>query len=344
MGSAVSVIIPTYNRARLVSRAVKSALAAVAPGDEVIVVDDASTDDTQEALGSFGERIRYFRTDTNAGAGAARNRGIREARCPLIAFLDSDDEWSHDRLALGRAVLDAHPEVVLACSDFSVKDSLGVVEPGFLARWHAGRRPWEEILGPGVAFSSIAPLPPGRADFRVRFGDLFTAMAGAPFVLTSTSLVRHGLARDALCFPGDVRVLEDWECFGRLARTGPVALLACETACQHRHSGPRLSRADEHDYVTARIAMLERVWAQDERYVAAHGTVLEALLRDLQLRRVRALLRRGRALDAREALRRARGAPFSHRALAALPGFIAQGVLAVREATKEFAGAANRRA
>ena len=341
MGSAVSVVIPTYNRARLVSRAVKSALAAVARGDEVIVVDDASSDDTREALGFFGERIRYIRTDANAGAGAARNRGIREARRPLIAFLDSDDEWSRDRLALGRAVLDARPEVILACSDFSVQDSRGVVYPGFLARWHAGRRPWEEILGPGIAFSSIAPLTPGRADFRVHSGDLFLAMARASFVLTSTSLVRRELARDALHFPEDVRVFEDWECFGRIAQRGPVALLACETVCQHRHAGPRLSNADEYEYASARIAMLERIWARDERYVAAHGAALDALLREQHLRRARALLRRGRMLDAREALRRAGGGPISHRALAALPGFIAQGILAVREVTKRAASAAD---
>ena len=340
MGSAVSVIIPTYNRARLATRAVKSALAAVARGDEVIVVDDASTDDTREALGFFGERIRYIRMATNTGVAAARNRGIREARHPLIAFLDSDDEWSQDRLALGRAVLDAHPELVLACSDFSVQDSLGVVYPGFLARWHAGRRPWEQILGPGIAFSSIAPLPPGRPDFRVYSGDLFRAMALASFVLTSTSLVRRDLARDALHFPQDVRVFEDWECFGRIARTGPVALLACETVCQHRHAGPRLSNTGEYEYATARVAMLERVWAREERYVAEHGALLDSLLREQHLRRARALLRRGRMLDAREALRRAGGGPISHRALAALPGFIAQGILAVRDATKGLGSAA----
>ena len=342
MTSAVSVIIPTYNRAHLVGRAVQSALAAIAHDDEVIVVDDASTDDTQEVLASFGGRIRYMRADRNAGAGAARNRGIREARRPILAFLDSDDEWSQDRLSLGRAVLDAHPEVVLACSNFSVADSRGGVDRAFLARWHAGRRPWEQILGSGTAFSSIAPLPPGRADFRVYLGDLYPAMARAPFVLTSTSLVRRDVMRDALCFPEDSHVLEDWECFGRVARRGPVALLACETACQHRHPGPRLSKADEYAYATARIAMLERVWARDKRYVAMHGAVLNELLREQQLRRARALLRRGRALDAREALRRAGGGPISHRALAALPGFLARGILACREVTKGLGSTVDR--
>lgn len=342
MGSAVSVIISTYNRAGLVTRAVRSALAAVAFDDEVIIVDDASTDNTAEALAPFGNRIRYFRMERNGGAGAARNRGVREARSPLVAFLDSDDEWSQDRLALGRAVLDAFPEVVLACSDFSVRDKRDVVHHGFLAHWHGGRRPWEEILGAGISFSSIAPLPPGRADFRVHVGDLFAPMAHAPFALTSTTLVRRDLARDALHFPEDLYVLQDWACFGRLAREGKVALLACETACQHSHAEGRLSNCDGYDYAsaTSRVAMLERVWARDERYLAAHGAALQALLREQHLLRARELLRFGRVVDAREALRRAGGGPISHRALATLPGFVARGILALRGAAKKLGNAA----
>ena len=114
----VSVVIPTYNRAALVGRAVRSALAETSPGDEVIVVDDGSTDDTEEALAPYRDRIRYFRA-RHGKAGAARNHGVREARNGLVAFLDSDDEWMPDKLVLQRAALAARPDAVFCFSDFA---------------------------------------------------------------------------------------------------------------------------------------------------------------------------------------------------------------------------------
>jgi glycosyltransferase involved in cell wall biosynthesis len=93
----ISVVIPTYNRAARIPVAVRCALEQTRPPFEVIVVDDGSTDATEEALRPFAGRIRYIRTP-NGGASAARNRGIREARGEWIAFLDSDDTWSPDKL------------------------------------------------------------------------------------------------------------------------------------------------------------------------------------------------------------------------------------------------------
>jgi glycosyltransferase involved in cell wall biosynthesis len=88
----VSAIIPTYNRAHIICEAVDSALAQTYPRVEVIVVDDGSKDDTLARLQQYGNRIHVV-TQANAGAAAARNRGIAEARGELIAFLDSDDIW-----------------------------------------------------------------------------------------------------------------------------------------------------------------------------------------------------------------------------------------------------------
>ena len=88
----VSVIIPTYNRERVVRRAIDSALAQTYRNLEVIVVDDGSTDGTSEVLGNYGERIRVIR-QTNAGPSAARNRRATEAAGEVLAFLDSDERW-----------------------------------------------------------------------------------------------------------------------------------------------------------------------------------------------------------------------------------------------------------
>jgi glycosyltransferase involved in cell wall biosynthesis len=90
----VSVVIPAYNRAGVISRAIKSTLAQSHKSLDVIVVDDGSTDDTAEIVRSFQEndtRIRYLRHSSNKGAQAARNTGARAATGTWIAFLDSDD-------------------------------------------------------------------------------------------------------------------------------------------------------------------------------------------------------------------------------------------------------------
>lgn len=93
----VSVIIPVYNRAELVKRAVESALRQSFRDFEMIVVDDGSDDGTCSALEVCSHEIRVIR-QSHRGVSAARNRGIRESSGELIAFLDSDDEWLPQKL------------------------------------------------------------------------------------------------------------------------------------------------------------------------------------------------------------------------------------------------------
>lgn len=90
----VSVIIPTYNRAHLVKRAIDSVLKQTYKNFEIIVVDDASSDNTEQIINLFADRrIIYIKQEKNMGVAAARNAGIKKARGKYIAFLDSDDEF-----------------------------------------------------------------------------------------------------------------------------------------------------------------------------------------------------------------------------------------------------------
>jgi glycosyltransferase involved in cell wall biosynthesis len=109
----VSVIIPTYNRSHLISRAIQSVLDQTYQDFEIIVSDDASTDNTEEMVKGFNdERIRYFRHSLNKGGGATRNIGIKAARGEYIAFLDDDDEWLGDKLKKQiEAMKDLPPEI-----------------------------------------------------------------------------------------------------------------------------------------------------------------------------------------------------------------------------------------
>lgn len=97
---AVSVIIPTYNRAKTIERAVNSVLNQTFSDLELLVVDDCSTDDTAEIIKNYkDERLVYIRHEKNRGEGGARNTGIQNSRAEYIAFLDSDDEWLPDKLS-----------------------------------------------------------------------------------------------------------------------------------------------------------------------------------------------------------------------------------------------------
>jgi glycosyltransferase involved in cell wall biosynthesis len=122
----------------------------------VIVVDDGSTDDTADRLRRFGDRIRYV-PSPHVGVANVRNLGVREARRPLIAFLDSDDVWMPDKLQLQRTVMDRRPDVVLCGTDFGHRTRDGVETRRYLSRWHRDPRGWHDILGPGLPFSSSGP-------------------------------------------------------------------------------------------------------------------------------------------------------------------------------------------
>jgi glycosyltransferase involved in cell wall biosynthesis len=114
----LSVVIPTWNRAHLVCEAIDSALNQ-RPGDvEVIVVDDASSDNTTEVLTTvYGDAIRVLRLTERAGAGAARNAGVALARGELVAFLDSDDVWLPGKLDAELRLFERFPGAEAVLSD-----------------------------------------------------------------------------------------------------------------------------------------------------------------------------------------------------------------------------------
>jgi len=109
----VSVIIPTYNRANLLPRAIESVLNQTYQDFEVIVVDDASCDNTEEVVQGFNDpRIKYVKHKINKGGSAARNTGIKTAEGKYIAFLDSDDEWLPEKLEKQVRKIERSPEKV----------------------------------------------------------------------------------------------------------------------------------------------------------------------------------------------------------------------------------------
>lgn len=185
MTPTVSVVIPTYNAAALLPEAVASVRAQQWPGLEIIVVDDGSTDNTESVLNALvgdGD-LRWLRQE-NAGAAAARNRGIAEAKGEWIALLDADDIWLPEKLAIQFAELQKHPEAAFGFSDVQVR-----LENG------------EERNLPTP--TSSQPLL-----YQLLNGNLFA---------TPTVVVRRDCLLAVGAFDPDLRTGEDWDLWLRLS-------------------------------------------------------------------------------------------------------------------------------
>ncbi len=113
----ISVVMPAYNAGRHLVRTIDSVLAQTFCALEIIVVDDGSTDDTAEVARTYGSKIRYI-AQNNAGASVARNTGIEAAKGEWIAFLDADDEWLPEKLALQTEHLKRNPDLAWTTGNF----------------------------------------------------------------------------------------------------------------------------------------------------------------------------------------------------------------------------------
>jgi len=184
----VSIIMPTYNRARLVGRAVDSVLAQTYRNFEFIIVDDASTDETAQVIASIADdRIRFFRNDARRGAAFSRNVGIRAATGQYIGFQDSDDEWNPDKLARQMAALANTPADV------------GVAYTGF----------WKELAGKRTY------IPSRR--IAVREGNIHQALLWENFLGTPALLVKRNCLQAVGLFAEELLRFQDWELCLRLS-------------------------------------------------------------------------------------------------------------------------------
>lgn len=192
-----SVVIPLYNKRPTIERAIRSVLRQGAHTIEIIVVDDGSTDDGAIIASSMGDpRIRVI-AQANGGAAAARNRGVKESRYDLVAFLDADDEWQEGFLDAISALIRRYP-------------SVGAYATGYQMKTREGR-----IIAP-----SYYGIPKG---FKGELENYFRACFSWSPLSSSGTVVKKSVFEALGGFKSGKKRGEDLDLWIRFALSGPVA-------------------------------------------------------------------------------------------------------------------------
>lgn len=196
----VSIILPTYNRKYCIARAIDSIFHQTYTDYELIIVDDGSTDGTDEyvnALSKKDGRIRYIRSTRNAGAAEARNIGIREAAGRYIAFQDSDTYWVETKLEKQVAYMDTADSMVAMVYS-----------------------PYKRIYSDYSIIYPSLDIP-----IEKKSGNILQLLLENPLVDTPTMLVRKEVLNEIGGFDSEMRTLEDYELSIRIAKQYQIHII-----------------------------------------------------------------------------------------------------------------------
>ncbi|GAB6059677.1 hypothetical protein JCM31598_27940 [Desulfonatronum parangueonense] len=253
----ISVIIPVYNRAHLLQRTIDSVLGQTFRDFEVIVVDDCSGDDPASVLASYQDRrLRYFRQARNCGVAAARNRGLREARADLVAFLDDDDEWFPEKLALQVELMRRSPEDV------------GLIYTGVETVFEDGSR--------------TVTIPCARGEL---YQELLVRnlLHGGPVSI----LMRRNVIRVVGFFDETLPAIEDYDYWLRISRLYKVDYVAMSLARYNDHDFSKGYRVEARrskkvkENLAARLQFYRKHGAQMREHGLAHLFLVDSAHRHL---------------------------------------------------------------
>ena len=233
-GPNVSVIIPTYNRAQLLPRALDSVVAQSYCDWEIILVDDGSTDDTDAIIHGYTERLgdRFVSIkQENRGSSAARNRGIDAARGRFIAFLDSDDEFLPTKLQRQLALFQRCPSLGFVYSDYAIIDLSGKrQESVFDGKFPRARAVASREVSPGLYVCE---------------GSLFDDLIGGYFIATIVGMVRREVLGSTVRFDPRIAYAEEWLFYLQVAKRCAAGFVD-EPLSLHHFVPDSLARSDKH--------------------------------------------------------------------------------------------------
>jgi len=249
----ISAVIPTYNNADYIEDAINSILNQSHPVDEIIIVDDGSSDNTEElvkAISKTAANIIYIK-QANQGPSSARNRGIEAAGGDWIAFLDADDLWTSDKVALQITALKNEPQLKLIAADMSEIDRLGNTTVESVLAKHQLLHKFQSLAGRAVPRATAALLTKN-------------------FIPTGTVLIERDSLRKTGGFNTTIRFGEDLELWARVAADHPITCLP-QVMMQRRQHG---DNATENT-----VSMLEGLVdvMQSLRHWGAEKLILQSL-------------------------------------------------------------------
>ncbi len=239
MTPTVSVIIPTFNRSLLLERAIRSVLSQIYRSFEIIIIDDASTDNTKEVLEEkFNHEIsvgmlKYFKNETKLERSRSRNKGMDLAKGEYFAFLDDDDFWLPEHLNILCNYLDTNPDVGIVFSNFILLNEDSAIIPVKIRD----------------------NIKSGKGDY---YKDLCITRIMAN---NSTHLFRRSVYSKLGGINNHIEFGEDREFFSRIAMNYNIGYIASVTSCIYTHSGSYSSKKTmkEHSYIK------EQVWKLIEK-------------------------------------------------------------------------------
>ena len=277
---SISVVIAAYNAAATLEETLRNLEAQTLPPMEIVVVDDGSTDGTWDLLERHGPPLRAFR-QANAGIGAARNRGMREAQGEFIALLDADDLCDPARLQIQYEYLKSHPDLLLCSTDFSSFDASGMLERSSIGSYYSRCSPRHG--GVRARYQEhqdlLLPVPscnlPAGDKVECHSGRVFDQMLLGNFIHPGTSMFRREALDAAGNFDPTIRIACEWEWLLRVTRAGRVGYIGLPLLGYRRSPG-QISSSPGMNLDSLRVARLIH-----ERYAGTHSLPPDAVRRQL---------------------------------------------------------------
>ena len=259
----VSVVIPTYNRGYRIADTIRSVLEQTHAPLEVIVVDDGSTDDTPAVCSVMPPSVRYVR-QANSGVATARNHGASLAQGDAIAFIDSDDFWLPEKLAVQVAVLESDPAVGWVTTAYDVMDADGERIPwrrgfaGALPVFRAVGMTPEEFFG---QYFERRTVQAAGAEHTWFAGDAWYPLFLGNFIFPSAVMIRRDLFRESGGFDRAFRVAQDTEYFHRISARSPIGVVMTPLMLYRAASGTSLSfRSNSIELVSNALTSIDRAY------------------------------------------------------------------------------------
>lgn len=269
----VSVIIPLYNGKKYIKETLDSVFEQTYLDYEVIVINDGSTDQPEEVLDEYRDKIKLIRQENSGSPAGAKNTGIRNSKGEYLAFLDQDDLWEREKLAQQVKIFENQSEVnLVACNVGIISDGGKTLIPRV---W-----PYPEIWD--------------NCDLKDR-------LAKGNIILTSSSvMVRKDVFKGQLLFNEKLKITDDYELWYRISRSKKIVLMPKVLAYwrYHENNSSKMSEKTRIDTVNYyRELVLDRTLTEEELKMA------EANLRVMNVRLANYYLSRGKDKEAMEIYR-----------------------------------------